>query len=253
MFAEERLNEIIELLSKDGKVLVKDLSIRFNVTEGMIRKDLQKLEKDGAIKRTYGGAILKRNIAESTSISNRLIKNLESKRIIAEKAFDLIEENDTIFLDVSSINFVLAELIASSTKKFTVITNMVEITSVFNDSSNVNIICIGGTYNKSLGGIIGSEAIESIKRYRVNKAFMGSCGINLSDRTISNFDLEEGNTKKAIMSSARTVYTLIENEKFNMDGTYKFADLDDIDCIITEEKPVSKIYEEIKKLNIKLI
>ena len=57
---EERLEEILRILKKDGKVLVKDLSVRFNVNEGMIRKDLQKLEQEGLLKRTYGGAILER-------------------------------------------------------------------------------------------------------------------------------------------------------------------------------------------------
>lgn len=60
MFMEERLEEILRILKKDGKVLVKDLSVKFNVTEGMIRKDLQKLEQEGLLKRTYGGAILER-------------------------------------------------------------------------------------------------------------------------------------------------------------------------------------------------
>lgn len=253
MFAEERMQQILDLLKEEGKVFVKDLSIKFNVTEGMIRKDLQKLEGSGSIKRTYGGAILKRDIAENTSISNRMIKNLDYKKEIANKAFQLIEENDTIFLDISSINFVLAELISKSNKNFSIITNMVEITSLFNDNLNVDIICIGGIYNKKLGGVIGSEAIESISKYRVTKAFMGSCGVNLSDKSISNFDLEEGNTKKAIIASAKTVYVLMENEKFYYDGTYKFAHLNDINCIITEKKPDSKISEIIRKHNINLI
>lgn len=253
MFAEERIQQILDLLKKEGKVLVKDLSVKFDVTEGMIRKDLQKLDKNGSIKRTYGGAISKREIATDTSISNRMIKNLDCKKEIANKAFELIEENDTVFLDISSINFILAEFIASSTKKLTLITNMVELASTFRNNSHVTIICIGGMYNKKLGGVIGSEAIESIGKYRVNKAFMGSCGINLVDKSISNFDLEEGNTKRAIIFSAKNVYILMENEKFYYDGTYKFAHLNDIDGIITEEKPSTKIYQIIKKHSLTLI
>ena len=59
---EERLEDILEMLKRDGKVRVKDLSEKFNVSEGMIRKDLSKLEQHGNIKRTYGGAILERKI-----------------------------------------------------------------------------------------------------------------------------------------------------------------------------------------------
>ncbi|MGL4571034.1 MAG: DeoR/GlpR family DNA-binding transcription regulator [Clostridium sp.] len=254
MFMEERLNEILELVKKDQKVLVKDLSIKFNVTESMIRKDLSKLEKEGLIERTYGGALLPRNLAESTSISNRLIKNVDTKKIIAEKAFNIIEENDTIFLDISSTNYLLAELLANSTKKITVITNMVEMTALFNNPSlNITIICIGGIYNKELGGVIGSEAITSIKKYRFNKSFIGSCGINIFDKSISNFDLEEGNTKKSIIDCSSKAYLLIENKKFHYDGTYKFSKLGDIDYIITENEPDKQILKVIEKANVKII
>ena len=60
MFMEERLNEILAIIKEEKKVLVKELSEKFNVSESMIRKDLQRLEKEGKIKRTYGGAILER-------------------------------------------------------------------------------------------------------------------------------------------------------------------------------------------------
>ncbi|MFD3157790.1 DeoR/GlpR family DNA-binding transcription regulator [Haloimpatiens sp. FM7330] len=253
MFAEERLNKILELLKTEGKVLVKDLSIKFNVSEPMIRKDLQKLEKEGQIKRTYGGAILKRNLAETTNISNRMIKNLELKKMIAHKAFNLINENEVIFLDISSINFILAEIIAQNNKNITILTNMVEITAYFRNNSNTNIICIGGTYSKNLGGVVGSAAIESISKYRADKAFIGSCGVNLSDCSISNFDLEEGNTKKTIINCSKSIYLLMENEKFYFDGAYKFAHLKDINTIITEENPNSKICEILNKNRVDLL
>lgn len=253
MFAEERLQQIVEILKRDGKVFVKDLSSKFSVTEGMIRKDLQRLEKEGTIKRTHGGAIFKRNIAPSTSITDRMIKNLTSKKQIAQKAFECITENDIVFLDISSINFILAEIIAKSNKALTLLTNMVELTSFFKDTATVTVICIGGIYNKKLGGVVGSEAIESILKYRVTKAFIGSCGINILDQSISNFDLEEGHTKKAIITAAKTTYILMENEKFYYDGTYKFAHLKDIDGIITQETPNFEICEIIKKHHLQLI
>ena len=97
MFMEERLEEILRILKKDGKVLVKDLSIKFNVTEGMIRKDLQKLEQEGLLKRTYGGAILERQTIHDDNIRPRLMKNLSEKDIIAKLALNEIKDGDFIF------------------------------------------------------------------------------------------------------------------------------------------------------------
>ncbi|GEP63296.1 hypothetical protein CBE01nite_10640 [Clostridium beijerinckii] len=117
MFTEERLEQILNILNKHGRVKVKELSEQFNVSEGMIRKDLQRLEKNGDLQRTYGGAILNRKISKLSSITTRMTVNLNSKELISKKAFELIEDGDIIFLESSSINFLLAKLIANSTKK----------------------------------------------------------------------------------------------------------------------------------------
>lgn len=253
MFIDERLEKIINILNQEGRVYVKDLSTKFNISESMIRKDLQKLEKMGELKRTYGGAILERKKAESTNIETRLVKNKDIKSQIAEKAFEQIDEGDIIFLDISSINYLLAQFISERNKKVTIVTNMVEITSLFSNNSNTQIICIGGMYHKDLGGVIGSVAIENIVKYRTDKAFIGSCGINLFEKNISNFNLEEGPTKKAIMKYSKKVYIVIENEKFNFDGSYNFARLSDIDAIITESVPDKKITDILTKSDISLL
>lgn len=253
MFIEERLQEIVNLLKQEGKVLVKDLSLRFNVSEGMIRKDLQRLEGEGKLKRTYGGAIVKRSLVHESSISTRKIENIDAKKKIAQKAFDLINMGDIIFLDISSINYILAEMIAKSNLKITVVTNMVDVSIFFSENTETKLICIGGIYDKKLGGIVGSAAIENILKYRVDKAFIGSCGVDISDHSVSNFDIEEGNTKKSIMTCGKTVYLIMENEKFNYDGAYKFANLSDLDGIITEGNPESNITKSLKENNIIVI
>lgn len=254
MFMEERLSKILDLIKENNKVFVKDLSKQFNVTESMIRKDLNKLQKKGLVERTYGGAILPRGIAENSTMDKRLEKDTKIKEIIAKKAFDVINDFDTIFLDISSTNYILAKLLSKSNKNITIITNMVEISSLFNNpNSDIELICIGGLYNKKLGGVTGSEAISSISKYRFNKSFMGICGINISNRSIYNFDLEEGNTKNAIISSSKEVYLLLQNEKFDLDGAYKFASLEKADFIITESTPNPEILESLQKIKIEVL
>ncbi|KPU27166.1 DeoR faimly transcriptional regulator [Caloranaerobacter sp. TR13] len=253
MFAEERLDQIIKLLNQNGKIIVKELSKRFNVTEDCIRKDLKSLEKKGIIKRTYGGAVLKRIAAQNSNIINRKNINIEAKKKIAEKAFDIIKPRETIFLDISTTNILIAERIANSNKRLTVITNMIDIINAFSNSDYVEVIGIGGVFNKELNGFIGSTAIESIAKYKVDRAFIGSCGVNTFDKSITTFYIEDGNTKKAIIQSGKKVYLVMENKKFYFDGTYKFADIYDIDAIIVDEKPEEKICNVLAEINVEII
>ena len=238
MFMEERLEEILRILKKDGKVLVKDLSVRFNVTEGMIRKDLQKLEQEGLLKRTYGGAILERQTIHDDNIRPRLNE---------------IKDGDFIFLDASTTNYSIASMLLNTKKQVTVVTNMNRIAILFDSHPSIDVICIGGIYNKNLGGTIGSKAIEDVKSYRFHKAFVGVGGINLVEDFISNFNLEEASMKNAIIKSSLKTYLVAENEKFYTDGLCEFAKCEDIDFIISDKKPNEEILKLLKERNISII
>lgn len=254
MFAQERHNEILNILHKEGKVIVKDLSTRFNVTEDCIRKDLKNLENQKLLERTYGGAVLIRASAPKQNIQARKNTNIETKTVIAQKAFKLIEENETIFLDISTTNMLLAEELSKSQKKLTVVTNMLDIVSILNNSdNNVKVICTGGELSKDLDGFTGSMTIESISNYKPTKCFIGSCGVNIFDKSVTTFDGEDGNTKKSIINNSKKTYLVMENNKFYIDGTYKFATLHDINFIITETTPNKEITNLLSKTDTEII
>ena len=247
MFANERLDQILEILNSHGKLIVKDLSLKFSVTEDCIRKDLKNLENKNLLKRTYGGAIPARKSTHNENIQRRKSVNMESKQIIAEKAFNLIEDNETIFMDISTSNIIFAKLLADSTKHITVVTNMIDIISTFSNNNIINVICTGGVFSNKLDGFTGSAAIECIQKYKVDRVFIGSCGVNVFDKSITTFDVEDGNTKKAIINAGKNVYLLMDNSKFYADGIYKFASLYDINYIITESRPAEEICEILDK------
>ena len=114
MFVEERQNLILEDLQENGKVLVKDLSTRFGVTPDLIRKDLAFLESKGKCKKIYGGAILNRLNVHLEDANSRKNVNSKEKQKIAQMAYDLIEPNMTVFLDISTTNIELAKLLVLS-------------------------------------------------------------------------------------------------------------------------------------------
>ena len=179
MFKEERLEKILEIIEKKQKVLVKDLSERFDVSESMIRKDLKTLENEGKLKRTYGGAIIERAKAFDENTVSRVFVNMEGKNHIAHKVTEIIEEDDVIFLDISSTALSIAGILKNTNKNITVITNMNRVVMEFDNSPNIETIFIGGIYNKKLGGTIGACAIEQINNFNIDKAFIGAGGVNI--------------------------------------------------------------------------
>ena len=254
MFIEERHKCILDLLEQDGKIFVKDLSDRFNVSESMIRKDLQSLEKQNLLKRTYGGAIkVTRQIINEVSYIQRIHIDMDLKEKVALKAYEMINDDDTIFLDASSISYCIAKLIASGDKKITIITNMIVLSSVIESTDKIHIIYIGGDYNSIAGGTIGSHAIDNIKNYHCNKAFVGCVGVNAETGNLSTSLSEDANTKRAIMNISKELYLLLLNRRFNIDAVFNFGKLSEFDSIITEDMPDSSIMEELEKQNVHLI
>ena len=253
MFMEERLNEILEIIKREKKVLVKDLSEKFNVSESMIRKDLQRLEKEGNIKRTYGGAILERESSYDEKTNSRVFVDLESKCRLGELVLDIIEDNDVIFLDISTTNHTIATMLSNTSKNLTVVTNMNRIAMEFDRTPNIDVILIGGHYNKKLGGPVGSVAVQEIKKFKFTKAFIGAGGINVEDNFISNFNYDEAVVKREILKCSKRRYIVANYEKLYKDGAYKFSTLDEIDYIVTEKEPEESIKEILNNKEVQVI
>lgn len=254
MFIEERYKYILDLLEKNGKVLVKDLSKEFNISESMIRKDLQYLEKENLLQRTYGGAInIKNTINHCESFNKRAEKNIDLKEIIAQKVFEQINDNETIFLDASTISYMIAKLIVKNNKPLTLITNMFEISSLIPVNLKTHFIFIGGDYDAFIGGSVGSYAISQIKKYRCDKGFLGCSGIDLRDGSVCTISSEDASTKEAIMSISKELFLITINEKFESSSSFIFSNIMDFNTVVTESLPDKSIANLLNEYYVNLI
>jgi Transcriptional regulators of sugar metabolism len=236
MFSEERLQEIEKKLRVEGKVRVKNLSKEFAVTEDCIRKDLKSLENAGKLKRTYGGAILSQDYPLKRAVVSRRDFNIDKKQKIAKKALSIIKDKETIFLDVSTTNIELAKLLAASRKQVIVVSNMIDILQILMGVPDITVIGTGGIMYSVINGFMGSAAMEVIKQYSFDRVFLGTCGVDIVDSTVTTWGVEDGLTKKTAIQSSRHKYIVMEKEKFHFNDSFKYAHLDDIDGVIVDEE-----------------
>ena len=237
MFIEERHEAILRTLHEHVKVKVRDLSEKFQVTDDCIRKDLKVLENAGCLKRTYGGAILSQDYPLDRDVVDRRNVNVEKKAAIAEKALGLIRDNETIFLDISTTNIKLAELLVEKHRRVVVVSNMIDILQVLAKSPLITAVGTGGIMYQTVNGFMGAAAMEMIRQYSFDRAFVGTCGLDLTDASITTLGVEDGLTKRTALQSSRHKYIVMEKDKFYFNDSYKFAHFDDIDGIISDETP----------------
>ncbi|MBR1419899.1 MAG: DeoR/GlpR transcriptional regulator [Selenomonadaceae bacterium] len=248
MFPEERQQAILDLLERDGKVYVKTLSEKFEVTEDRIRKDLGTLEMDGKLKRTYGGAVARQAVPQKKTSTDA-----ESKKKIASAAVKLIGESDLIFLDISTSNILIAEKLLELDREVRVATNMIEVLTRLAHAPKVKLIFAGGVINRNRNGFLGGATLDFISKLKPDIAFLGAVGVDVKENSVSTFDVEDGINKAKIISMSKNSYVVAESSKLNSDGNYNYASLDELSGLITDEKPSEDICHAAEEFGVKLI
>ena len=183
MLAIERKNEILAILQKEQRVLVSELSRRYEVTDETIRRDLEKLEKEGFVKRTYGGAVLNKRKDLDMPLRIREKTNRGEKQIIAGLVKDLIEEGDRIMLDASSTSLMISKELKEM-EKLTVITNSVEVLIELAGHDGIQVISTGGNLNETSLSLVGNAAQKVLNGYHVDKAVFSCKGIDMKDGSV---------------------------------------------------------------------
>lgn len=252
MFVEERQALIIEQIQSAGNIKVKELSTRFKVTEDLIRKDLKSLEKQGLLKRVYGGAVAIKQNLHREMVAQRRDLNLVVKQQIAKKALSLIKDNYVVFLDISTVNIELAKLLVKNQCRVTVVTNMLDVVNILAKSS-VHVIFIGGEFDASRDGFVGSLALSIVKQFRFDIAFLGVVGIDISDNAVMTYLVDDGIMKKEILGISKRAYMMCEQEKLFQMGNYVYAKLEAFSGIITDKVFSSKEQQDLEVYNLDII
>jgi len=258
MLAMERLGKIREMLHRDGKVYVNELCEIYNLSEDSIRKDLKKLEKQGLIERIYGGALLKErggtfdNRVRADKFDQRLHEDLLLKEIIAEKAFNIIDNDNVIYIDASSTNVQLAEKLAKSDKRITVVSNCLKILNAISVNPNINLICPGGCFNPIIAAFSGLNTMRILRSYYFDISFIGVVAIDLSTGDLMLDNFEDAEIKSTLIDISKNSVLPCLTKKLGKKSSYKFGELEQIDTIITEDSSI-EIINLLKDFDIKVL
>lgn len=210
MNRKERRAHLINAITM-GAVIVEKLAEKFGVSASTIRRDLQFLEQDGHIQRTYGGAVLNHAVPEMSYIE-RLNHDGESKRSIAALANELIYDDDTIMLDAGSTVCALGRLLVD--RKLHIITNNLMLVSILEGAADLDLTILGGKCRNTSMGVFGSLALKNLEHLTADLLFTSADGV-VADRGLCEANLDQTVLKNAMMKRAREVIVLADSHKIN--------------------------------------
>lgn len=252
MFAYERRSKIIEILRDKKRISVKELANDIGVSEATLRTDLSKMEKDGLLARTHGGAVLNEEIENETSFSVREKKNKQEKIKIAEKAFELIEEKQCILLDASSTALELARFIKHKPIRLTIVTTGLQAALELKDNPDITVIVIGGVVTAKSTSIEGTLGINILDNINIDIMFTSANGFT-AEKGLEDFNLYEVELKKEIVKRAAKVIAIVDSSKIEKSSSAVLAKLNQIDKLITD-KPVSEDFsKKLEAYNIEIV
>ncbi len=251
MLAIERKNEILSRLRAEQRVLVSELAAHYGVTEETIRRDLDKLEKEGYATKTYGGAIWGNSTKTDLSYTIRNKTNVEAKNQIAELAAALVEDGDHLMLDDSSTSLYVAKRLKEK-KSLTLITNSVELVTELANVDGWTIMLTGGRLKPESLALVGNQTTEMLRAYHVDKVFLSCKGI---DQTAGITDSSEfhAQTKQAMMRAAKQRILVLDGTKFDKISFVEIAQLDKVDIVITNVCPSEAWLSYFRNLGVTLL
>lgn len=243
----QRQQEIMDLLTSHGEVKLSELKEIFNVTEMTLRRDLEKLEQLGSIRRIFGGAIL---VAKDIALHERTSVLTNEKARIGSKAAQLLRPNESIFIDGGSTTLQIANYLKPE-MNVTVVTNAINIAQEL-QSKRISTMLLGGVLLEQTATLIGPIAIENISRMAFDRIFLGATGLT-AHHGFSNSNMYESEIKRLAITQSTEVNLVMDHTKFGKQGLFSFAALEAVDRIVTDHMPEESLIKACEEHGVEIV
>ncbi|WP_285725658.1 DeoR/GlpR family DNA-binding transcription regulator [Psychromicrobium xiongbiense] len=269
MFAHERQERIAALTARQGQVSVQELAQLLDVTQETVRRDLDQLESAGVLRRVHGGAISPERLSlAEPSLDERQSRNLEQKNRIAEAALAYIPASDStdtaatassvsVILDAGTTTELLAARLAAPSftlhrASLLAITNALPIAYRLSSNPAWSVEILGGRIRGLTSAAVGSSVTHQLSGLRPDIAYIGANGIH-AEFGLSTPDSLEAAVKTAMVTSARRVVALVDSSKLDQETLVRFASLDQIDVLITDQTPGPSLTAALKETGVDVV
>lgn len=250
LYSTERADKILAVLREQGSASVNYLAGYFNVSGATIRTDLTKLESAGEVIRTHGGAMLKSSLQRELRICDRI--NEDKKELIADKALELIQNEDTILLDTgTTMQFLAQSLLRSSISRLRIYSIDLEVLRILEARDDYELYLLGGRIRNGFHYCYGTQIVDALEKYNFEKLFLASSAISFEHGlTVTNSELSR--IKQTMIKSSKSICLLADSTKLGRIDFESFARLDEIDTLIMDnsisDADKKRLKEEIGKV-----
>lgn len=239
MIGHERAKYILERLRADGIVTVKDVAAHIGISEVTIRRDFEKLEQEGKLKRVMGGATINGDSEDSDAgaelaMGGKVAINPEGKKKVAEFAAALVHDGDCVFIDGGTTMAPLAKILA--VRKIKIVTYSLLALRMMSNAA-ADIFVIGGRFMPHYDLMVGNVSQSELRQYNFDIAFLGCSGIDTSSGMSYVTETETMQLKQIALEESKHSFLLADATKYHQRGFLRFEALSRFEKVISDHIP----------------
>lgn len=247
---EKRIHQVADYIQSMGVVSMEELCEHFAISMSTLRRDINILLSQNLVQKVYGGVAA--NEQSLVPFENRNVINKSEKSLIAKNAAQLIDSNELIFIDSGTTTRDILKFLPSNVQKLTILTNNLDIINDVADRPDISLLVLGNIFKHSTRSFVGNDTVDIINKYNINKAFMAATAVSI-ENGLTNSDIQEYEIKKRIVKKAHQTYLLADASKFDRATLLTYAQLNDIDGIVTSKSMPDRYHAYFKENNIKVL
>lgn len=247
----ERQKKMIEYIENNTSAQIHELAERFHVSEATVRRDLDDLDQQGAIRRTHGGAIkMDRSTSYEHMYSEKIDLMTEEKQRIAQYAAGMVHNGDTIIIDSGTTTFFIAQAL-SRHENLTLITNDLYIAYQTPIHPSSTLIVTGGMRRQGRQELVGTVPENFIRETHVDIAFIGVDGIDLTGG-VTNANFAEVGVKRLMLDAGMRSVIVADHSKFGRVALARICDIRQADLILTDRGIEEEMLHRLRKLPVEI-
>jgi DeoR family transcriptional regulator of aga operon len=247
----ERRQQVLSLIQRDGRVLVSELSKAFGISPITIRKDLDRLESQGLVQRTHGGALAPQNTVRlDLSLKEKEQRQVKEKQAIAAAAVKLVKDGQCILLDSGTTTTAIARALRKFSN-LTVVTNAMNIAAELSDT-DFDIVLIGGSLRKNSFSLVGPLAEDVLREIYADVLFLGVDGFD-TQFGVTTPNVLEARANRAMVKASKKVVAVCDSTKFSRCSLALIVPPSAIHAVITDAQVSSNDVEALRSAGVEVI
>jgi DeoR family transcriptional regulator, fructose operon transcriptional repressor len=248
--APRRRARLLALVAESGVIRVAELCKELDASAATVRRDLGELEGSGRIRRVHGGAVAVQSRLEEPLFDDKTSVAAKQKHRIAQAALKMIGRGETVYLDGGSTVLELARLLRDR-GDVTVVTNSLR-AALELGGKGPRLIFVGGELRRRSQTTVGPLTSALLDEVRLDKAFMGTMGVDVK-QGITTTDPDEAHTKKAAMSRSQQIVLLADSSKIGKVSFVRSGEVTDVHVVITDKGVDPAFVRELRKRGVRVV